>query len=104
MWRHSDEGIFTIIYLVFSYIAYTQTVQRSTYSYLHWGERLVRSDFVWGDLLALLVRRGHPHADGALTLARRRLSPATMLIALAPSSSSSGVTASSCARFIPTTR
>lgn len=53
--------------LVALYLGFTQAVHRSTYTYLHWGETVPRSDFVWGCFaallagavgLALLVRRG----------------------------------------------
>lgn len=41
--------------LVLHYIGLTQTVQRSTYSFLKWGQSVPRSYFVWGCFLALLV-------------------------------------------------
>ncbi len=48
-------GGLLLLALVFPYIAFTQVVQRSTYSYLHWGETLPYSPFVWGSLAALLA-------------------------------------------------
>lgn len=41
--------------LVALYLGYTQAVHRSTYSYLHWGETVPRSTFVWGCFAALLA-------------------------------------------------
>ncbi len=38
-----------------TYVAFGQTVQRSTYSYWHWGEHITRSPFVVGDFIALLL-------------------------------------------------
>jgi len=67
--------------LVFPYIAFRQTVQRSTYSYLHWGETLPYSPFVWGSLAVLVAA-----ALGFMLVARRLLtrgpSPAVVLCAL----------------------
>lgn len=48
-------GIFILLALAFPYVAFTQVVQRSTYSFLHWGETLPYSSFVWGSLAALLA-------------------------------------------------
>ena len=66
--------------LLFPYLAFSQVVQRSTFSYLHWGETLPYSPFVWGSLVALLAA-----AIGfALTLRRlftRGPSAALMLVA-----------------------
>lgn len=53
--------------LVFPYVAYGQTIQRSTFSYLHWGESLPYSAFVWGSLVVLLA------AALGFMLAMRRL-------------------------------
>lgn len=44
-----------LLALVFPFIAFRQTVQRSTLSYLHWGETVPFSPFVWGSLAALLL-------------------------------------------------
>jgi len=67
--------------LVFPYIAFRQTIQRSTFSYLHWGETLAYSDFVWGSLIVLLVA-----AIGFMFVSRRILTrgptAATLLLAL----------------------
>lgn len=67
--------------LVFPYIAHRQTVQRSTFSYLHWGQTLPYSPFVWGSLLVLLVA-----AVGFMLVSRRILtrgpSVATVLVAV----------------------
>lgn len=67
--------------LVFPYIAHRQTVQRSTFSYLHWGQTLTYSPFVWGSLLVLLVA-----AVGFMLVSRRILtrgpSTATVLVAV----------------------
>jgi hypothetical protein len=41
--------------LVFLYLGFTQAVHRSTYTYLHWGETVPRSDFVWGYFASLLA-------------------------------------------------
>jgi len=54
--------------LVFPYIAFRQTIQRSTYSYLHWPETLPYSSFVWGSLIALLLA-----AVGFMLISRRIL-------------------------------
>ncbi len=54
--------------LVFPYIAFRQTIQRSTYSYLHWPETLPYSSFVWGSLIALLLA-----AIAFMLIARRLL-------------------------------
>lgn len=54
--------------LVFPYVAFRQTVQRSTYSYLHWTETLPYSPFVWGSLVALLLA-----AVGFMVVSRRLL-------------------------------
>jgi len=54
--------------LVFPYIAFRQTIQRSTYSYLHWPETLPYSSFVWGSLIVLLLS-----AVGFMLIARRIL-------------------------------
>jgi hypothetical protein len=54
--------------LVLPYIAFRQTVQRSTFSYLHWGETLPYSSFVWGSLIVLLLA-----AVGFILVARRML-------------------------------
>lgn len=52
-----DLGIAALLLfaLTFPYIAFRQTIQRSTYSYLHWPETLPYSPFVWGSLVALLL-------------------------------------------------
>jgi hypothetical protein len=67
--------------LVFPYIAFRQTVQRSTFSYLHWGETLPYSSFVWGGLIVLLLA-----AVGFMLIARRILTrgptAATLIFAL----------------------
>ena len=79
----ADLGLASLLLfaLVFPYIAFRQTVQRSTFSYLHWGETLVYSDFVWGSLIVLLVA-----AIGFMLVSRRILSrgptAATLLFAL----------------------
>lgn len=41
--------------LVALYVGYTQAVHRSTYTYLHWGETVPRSAFVWGCFASLLL-------------------------------------------------
>jgi hypothetical protein len=67
--------------LVFPYIAFRQTIQRSTYSYLHWPETLPYSSFVWGSLIVLLLA-----AVGFMLIARRILTrgptAATLIFAL----------------------
>ena len=79
----ADLGIaFLLLFaLVFPYIAFRQTIQRSTYSYLHWPETLPYSPFVWGSLVALLLAAG-----GFMLVARRILlrgpTAATLLFAL----------------------
>jgi hypothetical protein len=52
-----DLGIALLLLfgLVFPYVAFRQTIQRSTYSYLHWPETLPYSPFVWGSLVVLLL-------------------------------------------------
>lgn len=52
-----DLGVAALLLfaLVFPYVAFRQTIQRSTYSYLHWPETLPYSPFVWGSLVALLL-------------------------------------------------
>ncbi|MBC7368050.1 MAG: hypothetical protein H7343_14760 [Undibacterium sp.] len=53
----TDIGFATLLLfgLVFPYVAFGQTVQRSTFSYLHWGESIPYSPFVWGSLAALIA-------------------------------------------------
>lgn len=66
--------------LVFPYIAFTQVVQRSSYSYLHWGETLPYSAFVWVSLIVLLL------ALIGFALAMRRIAtrgPTTAVILVA---------------------
>ncbi len=63
--------------LVFPYIAFRQTVQRSTYSYLHWTETLPYSPFVWGSLVALLLA-----AVGFMVISRRLLTRGPSVAAL----------------------
>lgn len=48
-------GFTLLAVLAAAYLAFGQTVQRSTYSYWHWGEHIARSPFVVGDFIALLV-------------------------------------------------
>jgi hypothetical protein len=73
-------GALLLFALVFPYIAFRQTIQRSTYSYLHWPETLPYSPFVWGSLVALLLA-----AVGFMLVARRILrrgpTAATLLFA-----------------------
>jgi hypothetical protein len=66
----ADLGIASLLLfaLVFPYIAFRQTIQRSTYSYLHWPETLPYSSFVWGSLIVLLLA-----AIGFMLIARRIL-------------------------------
>jgi hypothetical protein len=66
----ADLGIASLLLfaLVFPYIAFRQTIQRSTYSYLHWPETLPYSSFVWGSLIVLLLA-----AVGFMLIARRIL-------------------------------
>ena len=66
----ADLGIASLLLfaLVFPYIAFRQTIQRSTYSYLHWPETLPYSSFVWGSLIVLLIA-----AVGFMLIARRIL-------------------------------
>jgi len=79
----ADLGIAGLLLfaLVFPYIAFRQTVQRSTFSYLHWGETLPYSSFVWGSLIVLLLA-----AVGFMLIARRILTrgptAATLIFAL----------------------
>jgi hypothetical protein len=79
----ADLGIASLLLfaLVFPYIAFRQTVQRSTFSYLHWGETLPYSSFVWGSLIGLLLA-----AVGFMLIARRILTrgptAATLIFAL----------------------
>ncbi len=63
--------------LVFPYVAFRQTVQRSTYSYLHWTETLPYSPFVWGSLVALLFA-----AVGFMLASRRVLTRGPSVAAL----------------------
>ena len=78
----ADLGIAALLLfaLVFPYVAFRQTIQRSTYSYLHWPETLPYSPFVWGSLIALLLA-----ALGFMLVTRRILSrgptTATLLFA-----------------------
>jgi hypothetical protein len=65
--------------LVLPYLAFRQTIQRSTFSYLHWGETLPFSPFVWGSFFAILG------AAVVFMCATRRLltrgpGPATLLV------------------------
>jgi hypothetical protein len=77
-----DLAIATLLLfaLVLPYIAFGQTIQRSTFSYLHWGESLPYSTFVWGSLASLLVA-----ALAWMLVARHILlrgpAPATLLLA-----------------------
>lgn len=48
-------GALLLFALVFLYLGFTQAVHRSTYTYLHWGETVPRSDFVWGYFASLLA-------------------------------------------------
>ena len=79
----ADLGIASLLLgaLVFPYIAFRQTIQRSTFSYLHWGETLPYSSFVWGSLIVLLLA-----AVGFMLIARRILTrgptAATLIFAL----------------------
>ena len=78
-----DLAVATVLLfaLVFPYVAFRQTVQRSTFSYLHWGETLPYSPFVWGSLVVLLLA-----ALGFMFTARRFLargSSAASLLVLA---------------------
>ena len=79
----ADLGIAGLLLfaLVFPYIAFRQTIQRSTYSYLHWPETLPYSSFVWGSLIALILA-----AVGFMLIARRILTrgptAATLIFAL----------------------
>ncbi|MEI6107587.1 MAG: hypothetical protein WCR49_11300, partial [Opitutae bacterium] len=48
-------GALLLFVLVLHYIALTQTVQRSTYGFLSWGQTVPHSYFVWGSLALLLA-------------------------------------------------
>jgi len=67
----ADIGIALLLLfaLVFPYIAFRQTIQRSTYSYLHWPETLPYSSFVWSSLFVLLLA-----VVGFILIARRIIS------------------------------
>jgi hypothetical protein len=67
--------------LVLHYIALTQTVQRSTYTPLLWGQTLPRSWFVWGSLLALLAGSVGLAFSARQALKTRRLTAGVGLIA-----------------------
>lgn len=75
-------GALLLFALVFPYIAFTQTVQRSTYSYLHWGETLPYSPFVWGSL-AVLLAAAAGFAIVSCRIIRHGPNPARILVVLA---------------------
>lgn len=64
------------------YIAFGHTVQRSTYSYWHWGEQIHRSAFVWLNLAALIAASIALGWAAYLIAQRRVATPATLLVAI----------------------
>jgi hypothetical protein len=69
--------------LVFLYLGFTQAVHRSTYTYLHWGETVPRSDFVWGYFASLLAALGGLAWAVDHSVRRRALSAGVALFAAA---------------------
>lgn len=61
------------------YVAFGQTVQRSTYSYWHWGEQIARSPFVVVSLVGLLAAAVGLALLARGMLVRRAAGPASVL-------------------------
>lgn len=69
--------------LVFLYLGFTQAVHRSTYTYLHWGETVPRSDFIWGYFASLLAALAGLAWAVDRSLRRRALTAGVSLFAAA---------------------
>ncbi|MBI5426150.1 MAG: hypothetical protein HZA32_18915 [Opitutae bacterium] len=76
-------GALLLFALVFLYLGFTQAVHRSTYTYLHWGETVPRSDFVWGYFASLLAALAGLAWAVDRSLRRRALSAGVVLFATA---------------------
>jgi hypothetical protein len=66
--------------LIGNYLAFGHVVQRSTYSYWHWGEHIALSPFVVGDLIALIVAAVGLSLTVRWMLVRKHASAASIML------------------------